>query len=78
MLACDQLRLHGVFEELTNKIKDLPQTLPKMLDYILADLEEIDAGLVTRFMRLLYCLPHGKIYMVRWLEFQGSEYSPVP
>ena len=61
MLACEQLRFHGVFEQLNSKIKEMPQTLPKLVDYIFACLE-VDFGteMICQLMRLFYCLPTGE------------------
>jgi hypothetical protein len=39
VLACEELRVFGVFERVTEKIKTMSPTIPKLLDEILARLE---------------------------------------
>ena len=39
-LACEELRVFGVFEKLSQKIKSLPQTLSQLLQHVLERLEE--------------------------------------
>ncbi|XP_067949967.1 telomerase protein component 1-like [Watersipora subatra] len=79
MLACEQLRFHGVFEEVTEKIKKLPHTLSKLLDYIISNLE-VDFGdsTVSKLLVTLYCLPAGvtindmKLLLYVYLRVKGG------
>lgn len=38
-IACEELRVHGVYETVSEKIKNFGSTIPKLLDEVLARLE---------------------------------------
>lgn len=61
-LACEELRVFGVFEKITGKLKMLPHTVPHLLQEILRRLEE-DHGqeLVAAALTLLVCTRNGEI-----------------
>ena len=60
-VACEELRVFGVFEQMGNKLKSLPHTLPQLLGEVLARLEE-DHGesLVAAALCLLACSRNGE------------------
>eukprot|EP01114_Cavostelium_apophysatum_P022723 TRINITY_DN831_c0_g1_i3.p1 TRINITY_DN831_c0_g1~~TRINITY_DN831_c0_g1_i3.p1 ORF type:complete len:1975 (+),score=566.67 TRINITY_DN831_c0_g1_i3:1485-7409(+) len=60
MIACQELRVFGVFEQLTEKIKNMAQTIPRLLEETLARLEH-DHGkeMMKRLMSLLICARNG-------------------
>ncbi|XP_059178831.1 telomerase protein component 1-like [Physella acuta] len=59
-LACEELRVYGVFEKITDKLKSLPHTTSQMLQEVLVRLEE-DHGknLVSTALCLLACVREG-------------------
>ncbi|KAH3757178.1 telomerase protein component 1 [Pelomyxa schiedti] len=59
-VACEELRVFGVFEQLTDKIKSLPPSLLKLYDEVLARLE-LDHGhaLVPQALSMLACSRGG-------------------
>ena len=60
-VACEELRVFGVFEELTAHLKSLPENLPQLLQAILTRLET-DHGqqLVATAMTLLASSRQGQ------------------
>eukprot|EP00794_Sanderia_malayensis_P008782 gene8782-9721_t len=59
-LSCEELRLFGVFERLTEKIKQLPDSLNGLIDVIIDRVvAEDDTGLVKDAMCLLVCSTSG-------------------
>eukprot|EP01129_Flabellula_baltica_P004954 TRINITY_DN1762_c0_g1_i2.p1 TRINITY_DN1762_c0_g1~~TRINITY_DN1762_c0_g1_i2.p1 ORF type:complete len:1949 (-),score=386.28 TRINITY_DN1762_c0_g1_i2:5-5851(-) len=60
IVACEELRLFGKFEELTNKVRQLSSTLTGLLDQVLQRLEnEHGAKLVKDTLCLLECSKYG-------------------
>ncbi|XP_013407026.1 telomerase protein component 1 isoform X1 [Lingula anatina] len=59
-LACEELRVFGVYEKITEKLKSLPHTVPLLLQEVLARLEQ-DHGqsLVSTALTLLVCARKG-------------------
>ncbi|XP_055874450.1 telomerase protein component 1-like isoform X1 [Biomphalaria glabrata] len=78
-LACEELRVFGVFERISDKLKSLPQTTAQMLQEILSRLEQ-DHGkeLVSVSLSLLACVRDG-LYpeelheLLSWHRILGSE-----
>jgi hypothetical protein len=59
-LACEELRLFGSFERVLQKIRELADDLPSLLEQILSRLEEENGGvLVVATLCLLECSRHG-------------------
>lgn len=60
VVACEELRVFGIYEQLTDKIKNLPPTLPKLFDDVLIRLED-DHGkaLVSQALSVLACSRGG-------------------
>ncbi|GFS23870.1 telomerase protein component 1 [Elysia marginata] len=56
-LACEELRVFGVFEKISDKLKELPHTTAQMLQEVLTRLEE-DHGVenVSSALRILSCV----------------------
>lgn len=58
--ACEELRVYGVFEMLTRKIIDLPDTLQGLLESIIQRLVEEDpSNQVKKLLCLLHCSQQG-------------------
>ncbi|KAH9524948.1 hypothetical protein Btru_028330 [Bulinus truncatus] len=78
-LACEELRIFGVFEKISDKLKSLPQTTAQMLQEILCRLEQ-DHGkeLVCSALSLLACARDG-LYpeelheLLNWRKTLGSD-----
>ena len=60
-MACHELSVFGVFEDLGGKLKSLPQKLPQLLNSVLIRLES-DHGdqMVATAMTLLTCTRQGQ------------------
>jgi len=60
-LACEELRLFGVYEKVNDYLKSMAQTTPKLIDFVL-DRIEMDYGkeLVKNVFSLLYSSRQGK------------------
>ncbi|XP_056408239.1 telomerase protein component 1-like [Hyla sarda] len=59
-LACEELRVYGVFEMLTKKIIGLPGTLQGLLESIIQRLvQEDDSNRVKKLLCLLHCCQEG-------------------
>ncbi|XP_070567851.1 TPR repeat-containing protein DDB_G0287407-like [Ptychodera flava] len=59
-LSCEELRVFGIFEKVTDRIKSLPEDLDGLLAEILDRLvKEDDTGCVEKTLCLLYCSQNG-------------------
>lgn len=59
-LACEELRVFGVFERISTKLKSLPHTTPALLQDVLSRLEsDIGQELVSMAISLLVCSRSG-------------------
>ncbi|XP_033757244.1 LOW QUALITY PROTEIN: telomerase protein component 1-like [Pecten maximus] len=59
-LACEELRVFGVFEKVSNKLKSLPHTVQQLLQEVLARLEnDLGKETVIMAMSLLICAREG-------------------
>eukprot|EP00457_Paulinella_chromatophora_P000496 gb/GEZN01000496.1/.p1 GENE.gb/GEZN01000496.1/~~gb/GEZN01000496.1/.p1 ORF type:complete len:1402 (+),score=195.44 gb/GEZN01000496.1/:39-4244(+) len=59
VLLCDALRRFGVYEKLTEYIRSLPATLPKLFSHVLNDLEEVHGKELTRAAMALIAVSRG-------------------
>ncbi|CAG5115663.1 unnamed protein product, partial [Candidula unifasciata] len=82
-LACEELRVFGVFEKISDKLKSLPHTTAQMLQEILKRLEE-DHGqdIVTAAVCLLACAreglyPEELFELINWhIQLEESKFEP--
>ncbi|XP_064629950.1 telomerase protein component 1-like [Lineus longissimus] len=59
-LACEELRVFGVFEKISDKLKSMPHTVSQLLQVVLERLEsDLGVDLVTMAMSLLTCARNG-------------------
>ncbi|XP_052772400.1 telomerase protein component 1-like [Mya arenaria] len=59
-LACEELRVFGVFEKITSKLKSLPHTVPLLLQEVLSRLEgDLGKEIVSSALCLLICARDG-------------------
>ncbi|XP_021378535.1 telomerase protein component 1-like [Mizuhopecten yessoensis] len=59
-LACEELRVFGVFEQVSSKLKSLPHTVQQLLQEVLARLEnDLGKETVVMAMSLLICAREG-------------------
>jgi len=60
VIACEELRVFGSFERLTEKITNFASTIPTLLDQVIARLETVHGrSLVKKALCLLECSRHG-------------------
>eukprot|EP00039_Didymoeca_costata_P003849 m.70069 g.70069 ORF g.70069 m.70069 type:complete len:904 (-) comp12107_c0_seq1:53-2764(-) len=83
ILACEELRVFGSFERLTDKIKNLDPTMEGLLGQILDRVQEEDQlGLLMHTLALLSETAHGlseselKIMLGIWLQKQSGISNP--
>ena len=78
-LACEELRLFGEFERLTNKIRELPDNLRELVFTVLQRLiSEDETGLVKRVISFLVCSTSGLTETeLRWSCGNGEEPLPL-
>lgn len=63
-LACEELRVFGVFEKLTDKLKSLPRTISNLLQEVFERLEqELGKDVVHVSLSLLSCAKNGLLGM---------------
>lgn len=76
--ACEELRVFGVFEKVSDKIVSMPETVPGLLEEVLIRLEG-DHGLelVRNALCLLEC-SRGGLLEVEILHILGKENKPLP
>jgi len=59
-VACEELRVFGVYEQLTEKIKSLPPQIPKLYDEVLSRIEtDHGRALVSQALSLIACSRGG-------------------
>ncbi|XP_022081872.1 telomerase protein component 1-like [Acanthaster planci] len=59
-LSCEELRVFGVFEQVTDRIRELPDSLEGLIEIILARLVSDDeTGMVQKMLHYLQCVPEG-------------------
>jgi len=77
IVACEELRVFGEFERVTNRITSLPDNIPALFEQVLERLEG-DHGeeLVKSALPLLACSRHGLLEM-EMLELLGGD-APLP
>eukprot|EP01119_Soliformovum_irregulare_P015829 TRINITY_DN4519_c0_g1_i1.p1 TRINITY_DN4519_c0_g1~~TRINITY_DN4519_c0_g1_i1.p1 ORF type:complete len:1529 (-),score=494.33 TRINITY_DN4519_c0_g1_i1:1256-5488(-) len=81
ILACSELRVFGVFEQLTEKIKEMGQTIPRLLEEVLARMES-DHGRdrLKQILALLVCsrggLTEGEIMVLMARKDKGETKFP--
>lgn len=72
-VACEELRVYPVFEQIQRRIHQLPHTIQALFDQVLQRLEEDhDRGLVTEVLSLLECSMYG-LHEHELLEMLGEE-----
>ena len=67
-LACEELRVFGVFEKMTAKLKSIPHTMTQLLGEILERLEA-DHGreVLSAALSLLVCSRNGRCLHGGWI-----------
>ncbi|KAK3603040.1 hypothetical protein CHS0354_037788 [Potamilus streckersoni] len=59
-LACEELRVFGLYEKMNSKLKSLPQTVPVLLQEIISRLEsDLGKDIVSTALSLLVCARDG-------------------
>ncbi|WAR22045.1 TEP1-like protein, partial [Mya arenaria] len=78
-LACEELRVFGVFEKITSKLKSLPHTVPLLLQEVLSRLEgDLGKEIVSSALCLLICLTLGELHDLLSLQaLLGSDKPKV-
>ena len=60
-LACEELRMFGVYEKLNDFLRKLAQTTPQLTEFVLNRIEiEYGSKIIRNLMSLLYFTKHGK------------------
>jgi len=81
VIACEELRVFGVFEELSSKIKSLPGSISSLISSVLSRIEK-DHGVeaVSSLLCLLYCSNGGLLEneILTLLARQGELALPSP
>ncbi|XP_053406458.1 telomerase protein component 1-like [Mercenaria mercenaria] len=59
-LACEELRVYGLFEKMTSKLKALPQTVPTLLQEVMSRMEtDLGKDTIATALSLLVCARDG-------------------
>lgn len=83
-LACEELRVFGVFEKINDKLKELPHTTAQMLQEVLARLEEEHGvDIITTAFSLLSCARDGlypeELYdLISWSRMIAQKKTELP
>ncbi|XP_038078830.1 telomerase protein component 1-like [Patiria miniata] len=81
-LSCEELRVYGVFEKLTDRIRELPASLEGLIEIILARLiSEDETGMVEKMLHYLQCVPGGlnETELQALLgDIEGDKCTPAP
>ncbi|KAL4232139.1 hypothetical protein ACF0H5_009714 [Mactra antiquata] len=59
-LACEELRVYGLFDRMTAKLKSLPHTVPHLLQEVMSRIEsDLGVNVVSTALTLLVCVRDG-------------------
>jgi GTPase involved in cell partitioning and DNA repair len=65
VIACEELRIFGIYEKLTEKVRQIADTTPALIEQVLERLEtEHGRDLVKKSLSLIQCARNGN-----WLFF---------
>src|SRR4051794_13471000 len=76
--ACEELRVFGIFEEVSDRIRRMSPTVSKLLEEVLERLETDHGTEIVRTTLSLLDCSRGGLLEVEMLHLLGEEGKPLP